>query len=189
MSLSAAVVRGLGHASFRRVLRVSYSTNNVSDTTASIDTDELGLPRVPTWSVRALLDAHPLTETALSAPTLARLHRLAALIPPVEGTPEHTKLSAELAELVRLVEAVRSAPVDENVVDGGFAVPDGRVWAEDEGAFLDANAAAFLPSSGEEKGRDLLRHAARTERGLYVVEADRPGKSAVVAGHTPASDI
>jgi len=54
------------------------------------------------------------------------------LIPPTEGTQEHEKLTREMEELVRLVEAVKLKEIGH-----GEGVPDGRVWAGGKGIRLD----------------------------------------------------
>jgi hypothetical protein len=129
------------------------------------ETDELGVPLQPTWSVRALLESYP--QPTLSPEALAKLHRLSALIPPVEGTPEHTKLTAEMEDLIKLVEAVRVPEL--TLEEKQVGIPDGRIWAQDRG--IDMEPTQSTPSV--EDGRELLQHAAKTEKGLYIVEADR----------------
>jgi len=89
-----------------------------------------GIPTQPSWSVNALLSSCP-TPT-ISAATIKHLHQLSALIPPTEGTQEHEKLTREMEELVRLVEAVKLKEIGH-----GEGVPDGRVWAGGKGIRLD----------------------------------------------------
>ena len=131
-----------------------------------VETDAYGIPLKPTWSVYDLLSSYP-TPTISSA-TLNHLHTLSALIPPEEGTPEHSTLKHEMGDLIKLVDAVKL--VKSEVTDG-VTVADGRVWAEGAG----------LPLSDAKDGEDnnvvgsgaLLRHSACTSDGLYVVDADR----------------
>ncbi|RDX53595.1 hypothetical protein OH76DRAFT_1342798 [Lentinus brumalis] len=131
------------------------------------EVDSTGIPLKPTWSVHELLSSYP--RPTVSPATLKRLHELSALIPPLEGTPEHAKLSQEMEELVRLVEAVKLVDVNEVAEDG--PVPDGRIWASGEAVSLNAGALGEAETVG---GRSLLQHASRTVDGLYVVEADKP---------------
>jgi len=119
------------------------------------------MPITPTWSVHKLLSSYP--SPKLSPATIQKLYHLSALVPPEEGTPEHEKITKDLEEMVRLVEAVRQ-------VDTSGVVVDGRGEVED--------ADRMHPISLEETkkdgyGVDLLKHASRTQEGYYVVEADR----------------
>ncbi|KAI0722190.1 hypothetical protein C8T65DRAFT_134757 [Cerioporus squamosus] len=131
------------------------------------EVDFTGIPLKPTWSVHELLSSYP--RPTVPAATLKRLHELSALIPPLEGTPEHVKLTQEMEELIRLVEAVKLVDVSEVAEDG--PVPDGRTWASGEGVRRDAEV---LPETEAVSGRSLLHHASRTIDDLYVVEADKP---------------
>src|ERR1700726_1975437 len=92
------------------------------------ETDALGIPLRPTWSVDELLSSYPKPSTTPA--TLRRLHELSALLPPAEDTPEHDALKRELDELIRLVEAVKLVEVPQ----GGL--PDGRICAEGMGLCL-----------------------------------------------------
>ena len=134
------------------------------------EVDQTGIPLKPTWSVNELLSSYP--RPTISPSTLKRLHELSALIPPAESTPEHTKLTREMEELVRLVEAVKLVDVSGVTEEG--SVPDGRIWASGEGILLDAEAFATSGDANAAEGRALLTHASRTMDGLYVVEADKP---------------
>ncbi|TRM68432.1 hypothetical protein BD626DRAFT_481723 [Schizophyllum amplum] len=125
-------------------------------TSGLAEVDSLGIPLKPTWSVHALLSSYP--KPTISDAALRRLHDLSALVPPEEGTEEHKRIKHELEELVRLVEAVK-------LVD-----TTGVQVAERPDTSGDGNV-GVLP--GEVEGRDLLKHAERTEDGFYVVEADR----------------
>ncbi|KAG6866508.1 hypothetical protein C0991_003052 [Blastosporella zonata] len=122
--------------------------------TVKYETDECGIPLKPTWSVHELLSSYP--KPTLSSATLTRLHELAALIPPQEGTTEHAKLKGEMEELIKLVEAVKLVDT-RNVHPTSFKLPDQQ-----------------SPASGDEpSGQSLLRNAARTKDGFYVVDSDR----------------
>jgi hypothetical protein len=96
------------------------------------------------------------------------LHALSALIPPQEGSLEHEALKEELEDLIKLVEAVKLVHVE----DGGAAVNDGRIWAHDTGVPLSEQDTKDIDGGGA-KGRELLRHTARTSDTLYVVDAER----------------
>ncbi|KAI0637932.1 hypothetical protein C8Q77DRAFT_1153627 [Trametes polyzona] len=146
------------------------ATDSTKSSTA--ETDSTGIPLKATWSVNELLSSYP--RPTISPATLKRLHELSALIPPEEGTKEHSRLTREVEDLVKLVEAVKLVDVSEAVDDAQHVVPDGRIWAEGEG--IDLDAAPLTESDGSESahGTALLKHASRTLEGLYVVEADKP---------------
>ncbi|OSX59286.1 hypothetical protein POSPLADRAFT_1089810, partial [Postia placenta MAD-698-R-SB12] len=116
-----------------------------------VETDACGIPVRPTWSVDELLSSYP--KPTIPPSTLKRLHELAALVPPVEGTPEHTKLTREMEGLVRLVEAVK-------LVDTSTGIE------------LDESP---QPTEGSQDPNDqkLLSHSSRVRRGLYIVDADK----------------
>ncbi|KAI0773982.1 hypothetical protein C8Q74DRAFT_1368505 [Fomes fomentarius] len=132
--------------------------------------DSTGIPLKSTWSVNELLSSYP--RPTISPVTLKRLHELSALLPPVEGSPEHAKLTREIEELVKLVEAVKLVDVSEVAEDS--SVPDGRIWASEEGVRLDAETTPAPEHHDVVHGRALLPHASRTMDDLYVVEADKP---------------
>jgi hypothetical protein len=92
------------------------------------------------------------------------------LIPPKEGSPEHARLTEEMQDLVKLVEAVKLVNTDSVGDENG--VPDGRIWAEGTGIDLDAEP---IPADGNEvHGRDLLKYAKNTSpEGLYLIDSDR----------------
>ena len=134
------------------------------------EVDQTGIPLKPTWSVNKLLSSYP--RPTISPSTLKRLHELSALMPPAESAPEHAKLTREMEELVRVVEALK--PVDVSGVTEQGSVLDRRIWASGEGVLLDAEAFATSGDANTAEGRALLTHASRTMDGLYVVEADKP---------------
>ncbi|KAJ3723344.1 hypothetical protein C8R42DRAFT_720468 [Lentinula raphanica] len=140
---------------------------SVSRTNTEHQVDSLGLPIKPLWSVNDLLSSYPQPE--LSPSTFKSLHELSALIPPEEGSQENVKLKKELEELVKLVEAVKLVDTTGiELVDGRPFLGDGDVEGihDEDLDLLDAE-------EEEESGRDLLKHASRTEGDFYVVEADR----------------
>lgn len=108
---------------------------------------------------------------------MKKLHHLSALIPPEEGTEKHAKLTHEIEEMVRLVEAVKLVDTSSVVLAEGESVPDGRIWEEGAGIDLKSNTREVEFESGEgENGTELLKHALRTENGFYTVEHDRRRK-------------
>lgn len=147
---------------------------------ASTAEDKPIIPEKPTWSVHELLSSYP--RPSISSATLKKLHELSALIPPEEGSEEHTRMRRELEELVRLVEAVKLVDTSESseIVAGSASedlvqrIPDGRIWPEGKGMVLSSNSRAVEFEDKEiESGTELLKHAALTKNGLYVVETDR----------------
>jgi Asp-tRNA(Asn)/Glu-tRNA(Gln) amidotransferase C subunit len=123
------------------------------------DTDSYGIPVRPTWSVDTLLSSYP-TPTISSA-TLSRLHELSALIPPADGSQEHTSLKGDVEDLVRLVEAVKLVDTKDVHITGACE------------RHLDD--IQHFPESTEEhsSGRTILDCASRTLDGFYVVDAHR----------------
>lgn len=139
----------------------------------TVDFDAHGIPTRPTWSVNELLSSYPVPK--ITPATLKHLHDLSALIPPQEGTPEHAKLTSEMENLVKLVEAVKLVDLGSTpgAVEG--EVPDGRIWAEGTGIPLECSQESVPPKDeGEVHGQALLDHASRTENSLYVVDTSRP---------------
>ena len=148
-------------------LKSSLSFN--STTRTDVETDENGIPIHPTWSVNELLSSYP--KPTISPATLKHLHTLSALIPPEEGSSEHAKLTEEMQDLVKLVEAVRLVNADS--VGDGNKIPDGRIWAEGTGIDLDAEPIPV--DMNEVHGRDLLKYAKNVSpEGLYLIDSDRP---------------
>ena len=132
------------------------------------DTDDLGIPLRPTWSVDELLSSYQ--KPTITPSTLKHIHDLSALIPPEEGTEAHAKLTSEMENLVKLVEAVKVVNVYD--AENSDQIPDGRIWAEDVGVELSESASE--EGGSEIGGRALLCHAPRTSpKGLYLVESDR----------------
>jgi len=148
--------------------RLSSSLSSKHTLRAEVETDEHGIPVHPTWSVNELLSSYP--KPTISPATLKHLHTLSALIPPEEGSPEHAKLTEEMQDLVKLVEAVKLVNTDS--VDDGNGIPDGRIWAEGTGIDLDAEPAPV--DENEVQGRDLLKYSKNVSKeGLYLIDSDR----------------
>ena len=150
-----------------RPARLNSTLSSSPTPRTDVETDEHGIPIHPTWSVNELLSSYP--KPTISPATLKHLHALSALIPPEEGSPEHAKLTEEIQDLVKLVEAVKL--VDTNSVDGD-GVPDGRIWAEGTGIDLDAEP--ITADENEVRGRSLLKYAKNvSQEGLYLIDSDR----------------
>lgn len=136
-----------------------------STITERVEVDEHGIPLRATWSVNDLLSSYP--RPTISASTLRRMYELSALVPPREGTPQHAQITSEMEDLVKLVEAVKMVKVGQPEETDVHGVPDSRIWANGDGICLTAEHDAA--ENEETHGRALLKHAQRTENGLYVV--------------------
>lgn len=126
------------------------------------------MPVEPTWSVKNLLASYP--APTLEPATLKRLHKLSSLTPPEEGTPEFETLRKDLAEMIRMVEAVKTIELPKD----GSGIPDGRIWPEARGMQFEEGASGeALDLPEEAKGRPLLDAATNTKDGYYLVETER----------------
>ena len=151
-----------------RLARLNSSLSSKPTLRTDVETDEVGIPIRPTWSVNELLSSYP--KPSISPATLKHLHALSALIPPEEGSPEHAKLTEEMEDLIKLVEAVKLVDTDSPGDENG--VPDGRIWAEGTGINLDAEPIPAMEN--EVEGRDLLKYAKNVSpEGLYLIDSDR----------------
>ena len=150
--------------SAKRLLGTRSNVRFFSKTTlyTSPTTDELGLPLSPPWSVHALINSYP--SPTLSDAALTKLYDSAALLPPTAGTHELREVKREMEDLVRLVEAVKIAPIEPIEGEGP---PDGRVWPSDRGIVLED---VVVPDETLPSGRELLKHTQRTENGYYLVD-------------------
>ncbi|KAH6915171.1 hypothetical protein BKA70DRAFT_568268 [Coprinopsis sp. MPI-PUGE-AT-0042] len=149
----------------RQLARCSRGVNRRfarSYTTAKVQTDELGIPLKSTWSVNTLLSSYP--SPKIAPETLKKLYQLSALVPPEEGSPEHAKVTRDLEEMVRLVEAVKLVDTKGTTVEAG-------IEREDMDRKLFGNPDE--QRAKEVHGQELLKLASRTVNGYYVVEADR----------------
>jgi hypothetical protein len=77
--------------------RLDSSLSSKPTLRTDVEPDENGIPIRPTWSVNELLSSYP--KPTISPATLKHLYALGALIPPEEGSPEHTKLTEEIEDL------------------------------------------------------------------------------------------
>ncbi|KAI0939653.1 hypothetical protein AcW1_004611 [Taiwanofungus camphoratus] len=130
-----------------------------------------GIPLQPVWSVNELLSSYP--QPIVTPSTLKRLHDLSALLPPHEGTMEHARLTQDMENLVKLVEAVKLVDTSEVAGEDGETIPDGRIWAEGSGIEMSESSTMPQHQSSEAVGRELLQHSSRVKDGLYVVDANK----------------
>ncbi|KAG8883240.1 hypothetical protein FRB97_006935 [Tulasnella sp. 331] len=128
------------------------------------------MPTQATWSVKELLASYP--PPILEPAHLVRLHKLAALNPPSEGSAELESLRVDLGELVRLVEAVKTVDLPKSDQDPG-SIPDGRIWQDGRGISFDKDVTDGLDMAPEPEGRELLGHANETADGFYLVKSER----------------
>ncbi|GJJ07677.1 hypothetical protein Clacol_001882 [Clathrus columnatus] len=144
----------------------------------TFDNDELGLPKAPTWSVHELLNSYPPIE--LSDETLTRLHTTAALFPPEKDSSEFKELKNQMEDLIRLVEAVRVAPLPfTDSPDVQKPHLDGRIWPEERGLNLHEfnNKVEEQDNTCPPEGRKLLERASRHTNGFYLVDSSQVKKN------------
>lgn len=128
------------------------------------------MPTQATWSVKELLASYP--PPVLEPAHLVRLHKLSALNSPPEDSQEFEALRADLGELIRLVEAVKTVNLPESSEDHD-AIPDGRIWQDGRGISFDDYKKDGLNLSSEPEGRELMGHASETRDGYYLVKSER----------------
>jgi Asp-tRNA(Asn)/Glu-tRNA(Gln) amidotransferase C subunit len=146
----------------------TFSTKSTSATT---ETDDLGVPTQRTWSLNDFISSLPTQE--LSSNRLEHLHKLAALRPPEEGSKEWAEMKQALEEGVRLVEGVRSVDVS----DLEDVLPERVMEIEldwGEGVGVKGKAAADDTRTSSDRVLDFqprfLSLAKRTEGPYYTVE-------------------
>jgi hypothetical protein len=93
-------------------LRFSRPKSTHNPLKPTVETDELGLPVTP-----APLPIPDIPRANLSRETLVKLHRLSALKPPEEGSPEEMQLKAELGELLGLMDIVKNVEMPQGEVN------------------------------------------------------------------------
>ncbi|KAG9219275.1 hypothetical protein CCMSSC00406_0001685 [Pleurotus cornucopiae] len=125
------------------------------------ETDSLGIPLRPTWSVNDLLSSYP--TPSVNHAELEQLHKLSALKMPEKDSDEYHKLKGNLEELVRLVEAVKL--VDTEGVELAEAVVSEAVVSADTPP--EEETQEHTP-----RGRELLEYAHRVKEEFYVVDTD-----------------
>ena len=121
------------------------------------------MPTSPSWSVRQLLQDYP--APTLSNAIFEKLHKLSGLNPPSDPT-ERESLRRQLEGLIKMVNAVRIAPLPDGREDG--KIEDARIWPEDYG--IDLGRTVQPPGEEEPHGRVLLTHSrVSNEQGMYVL--------------------
>ncbi|KDQ64905.1 hypothetical protein JAAARDRAFT_28557 [Jaapia argillacea MUCL 33604] len=160
------------HPFLTQFTAVRFKSSSTPEHVSQSEVDDCGIPLHPTWSVHDLISSYP--KPSLQPSTLKKLHQLSALITPEEGSPEHQKLTEEMEDLIKLVEAVKLVDTEKlgqsSEGNEGWSVPDGRIWAEGTGIELDR---VSRDEGDGVSGQALLKHAAKSGDGMYVVEADR----------------
>jgi hypothetical protein len=128
----------------------------------SVPTDDLGLPAP---------QPPPITDIApapISRALLQRLHGLAALNPPPEGSREEDALRRDLGELVGLMDLVHEVEVHDV---GALLSSTGEVVFD-----KDSVAARGEARLEEGEGRGLLEHATRRVGDFYGFKTTRKGE-------------
>ncbi|BEI90197.1 uncharacterized protein CcaverHIS019_0302670 [Cutaneotrichosporon cavernicola] len=151
------VRRGLSTSSVRSIAQLRHDPLRVS-----IPTDELGLP-VP--------QSPPITAfelTPISHALLQRLHGLAALNPPPEGSPEETALRHDLGDLVGLMDLVHEVEVRDV---GELLSSTGEIVFN-----ADAIKGRGEADLDEWEGRPLLDYATRRVGDFYGFKATIKGE-------------
>jgi hypothetical protein len=141
----------------------AFHTSRPFKSSRSKSVDEYGVPTSPSWSVRQLLRDYP--APTLSNATFEKLHKLSALNTPSDPT-ERESLRRQLEELIKMVNAVRIAPLLESGEDG--KIEDARSWPEGYGIELERMVQP--PGEDEPHGRELLAHSrVSNDQGMYVL--------------------
>ena len=130
--------------------------NRQSSHSIKHEVDSCGIPVQPTWSVHQLIDSYEAPK--LSSAAIDRLYELSALAPPKKHTLEYEKVKKDLEDVVKLVEAVKQVNTNGVSLTGRGEKEDGDRTQQN-------------PQFGGEHGQTLLKYAARTENGLYAVDA------------------
>lgn len=154
-----------GNGRFILSLRTFHTSRpfNSSQSKDPTSVDEYGVPTSPSWSVRQLLKDYP--APTLSNATFEKLHKLSALNPPSDPD-ERESLRRQLEELIKMVNAVRIAPLPDDRGDG--KIEDARIWPEDYG--IDLERTFQPPGEDEPHGRELLAHSRVSNgEGVYVL--------------------
>jgi len=102
----------LARSALSITLRVTRPKSTHNPLKPSVETDELGLPLTP-----APLPIPDIPKASISRESLVKLHRLSALDPPEEGSPEELQLKAELGELLGLMDIVKNVEMPHGEVN------------------------------------------------------------------------
>lgn len=154
----------------RRGIHLSRcASKSSSQTSSEVKTTQLGIPTAPTWSIKSFLESST-DSTVIDDATLDKLHRLSALKDPEYNPPSREALRHELADLVKLVNAVRGYDAQEDsnqdsavggIKGDGLEIPDGRVYPLPVEATA-LRSAKVAEDDGEVSGRELLKHSQTT---------------------------
>ncbi|KAJ9098808.1 hypothetical protein QFC19_006285 [Naganishia cerealis] len=106
-------------------------------------TDEVGLPLHPTVLPAEILSPPP---TRITSPELQRLHKMAAIAPPVPGSREEEDMLRDLEGLLGLMDQVKKVEfdIDAGVNEKGFETGD----MDEERKMLRKNAIRSLLVAG-----------------------------------------
>jgi Asp-tRNA(Asn)/Glu-tRNA(Gln) amidotransferase C subunit len=133
-----------------------------------VKVDELGLPVDPQVSPSTARYYNP-SPVDLTREQLHKLHKLSALKPPQEGSPEETKLMEELGGLIGLMDVVKEVSLPQDPKELAELL---KGFGQSEQVFDGTNMTREKPTSTSMlKGRELLKYAAKSERGLYVFKS------------------
>ncbi|OAV93423.1 hypothetical protein PTTG_01588 [Puccinia triticina 1-1 BBBD Race 1] len=93
--------------------------------------------QLKTPALQASPTGNPLTDEAM-----VRLHRLSALEPPDQGSPEFENLKNRLQSMLAVVDSVKDFEPAEDlrVQTNQCEIPDGRIWPADESLPIDWEA-------------------------------------------------
>ncbi|GAA5904647.1 uncharacterized protein JCM6883_003854 [Sporobolomyces salmoneus] len=150
----------------RTGIRYSSSRTPSSD----IEVDELCLPLTSPYTLSSLLPpASSSTPSPLSPETIAKLHKLSALLPPNPQDPSTSSHLAGLEELISIVQRVRDVDTSELGLKEGEMI-DARIRAEPIPIDLMASRAGRAIEELEVDGETLLKGAERREGRFFVAQ-------------------
>lgn len=92
-----------------------------------IDTDEFGLPLEPIRLPTAIFNPPP---TKITSAHLQRLHKMAAIAPPVAGSEEELEMLRDLEGLLGLMNQVKGVKLDDELVERSADLNSGEVDEE-----------------------------------------------------------
>lgn len=120
-------------------------------------------------------------SSAITRPVLHRLHRLSALNPPAENSPEEEQLTRELNGLVGLMDLVKAVELPKDL-DMADLLSEGRGEILVDGSHLDEagslgeegrKAKLAAEAKEAEKGRELLAYATKTTGEYHSSRSNR----------------
>jgi hypothetical protein len=191
-SLYYSLANPLSRRAFCQSARLHDASQSVSRSggavlgQTTVEVDEDGIPLKPSYSIKNFLAGLPAPQ--ISDEQFIHLHKLAALIPPEQGTLGFTEKKQALEEMVRLVEGVRPEHNAVNDASSNLAqeIPDGRIWPQGQGIQLDWSIIESPRTKGKKtaagnvgdadasqraaEGKKLLGLAAKQVAGYYVVK-------------------